>query len=281
MTNSNFTWCSHLFANSGSGKTRLTLEGLRLSWGFYISCEGAREKPAGGSEDFLTAIRITKVMKDWGRSNSPGPPNSNKNVNVTDRAFAMLICARVFVLKRLLENLPMSTSGKLARQRWVLVQVLPPSANTGSDIFATVLLSLRFADTLSLQSLTLFMLKEITKQVGDEIFPDKQLFAVVDEAQVAADYLTTSFRSFTTGTNMRPFLHKFLLENTCIQGVILAGTGLSKKMVETSVSSRTAQCTNASSKPIVFVEVGRFTKDGGAHKDYINNYLPLLVVLLT
>jgi hypothetical protein len=27
MTNPNFAWCSHLFAVSGSGKTRLTLEG--------------------------------------------------------------------------------------------------------------------------------------------------------------------------------------------------------------------------------------------------------------
>ena len=98
-----------------------------------------------------------KIMKDWDKSNSPGPPNSNKNVDVTDRAFAMLICARVFVSKRLLENLPRGTSGKLARQRWVLVQALPPST-TGSDIFATVLLSLLFADTLSLQCLTWSML---------------------------------------------------------------------------------------------------------------------------
>ena len=99
-----------------------------------------------------------------------------------------------------------------------------------------------------------------------------------DEAQAAADYLTTSFRSFTTGTDMRPVLHaffKFLSENTCIRGVIVAGTGLSKKMVQTSVSSRTAQYMNARPKPIVFVKVGRFTKDGEAHKDYIYKYLPL------
>ncbi len=35
----------------------------------------------------------------------------------------------------------------------------------------------------------------------------KLLFAVVDEAQVAAVYLSDYFRSFTTGTDMRPVLH--------------------------------------------------------------------------
>ena len=279
MANPNFAWCSHLFASPGFGKTRLALEGLCLYWGFYISCGGGPEKPTGGSSDFLTAIQIMKAMTNWNGSNRPGSPNSDKNVDMAPRVFAMLICARVFVLKRLLENLPSGTNAKLARQRWVLAQALPPSTKIGSDIFTVVLqaLSLRSADTLSLQSLTRSMLQEITKQVGDEVFPSKQLFAVIDEAQVAAEYLPASFCSFTMGMDMRPVLqlfHKFLLENTCVQGVILAGTGLSKEMVP-SVSSRAAQYMNARPKPIVFVEVGRFTKDGRTHEDYIRKYIPL------
>ena len=278
MANPNFAWCSHLFAGPGSGKTRLALEGLCLYWGFYISCGGSPEKPTGGSSDFLMAIQMTKAMTNWNGRDRRGSPDSNKNVGMARRVFAMLICARVFVLKRLLEKLPNGTNAKLARQRWVLAQALPPSTKIGSDIFSVILqaLSLCSADTLSLQSLTRSMLQEITKQVGDEVFPSKQLFAVIDEAQIAAEYLPTSFCSFTMGIDVRPVLHafhEFLLENTCIQGVILAGTGLPKTMVP--ASSRAAQYMNARPKPIVFVEVGRFTKDGRAHEDYIRKYLPL------
>jgi len=47
----------------------------------------------------------------------------DKNVNVAGRAFEMLICARLFVLKHLLEiqKLPPGTDGRTARRRWVLV----------------------------------------------------------------------------------------------------------------------------------------------------------------
>ena len=89
--------------------------------------------------------------------------------------------------------------------------------------------------------------------------PTQRPFVVVDEAQQAAEYLN---ESTTTGIDKRPFLHpfyNFLWDTRLFHGVILAGTGLSMKMVRT-VSPQSAQPQNHSQVPVVFVEVGQFTK---------------------
>jgi hypothetical protein len=46
------------------------------------------------------------------------------------------------------------------------------------------------------------------------------------------------------------------------------------KMVRTAVSFQSAQRQDHSQVPVVFVEVGEFTKDRTDHKTYIEKYLP-------
>jgi hypothetical protein len=58
----------------------------------------------------------------------------------------MLLCARVFVFKQLLNRIPLQTDVKTARRRWVLLQSWPRRYGLGNDIFVEVLMSLR-ADT--------------------------------------------------------------------------------------------------------------------------------------
>jgi hypothetical protein len=284
MTNPNFASCSHLFAVSGSGKTRLTLEGLCHNWGFYISCQlHDSQNATTGSRDFRMAINIMKSMSKWDKGTGTSEADITKNVDVTNRAFAMLICARVFVLRQLLKQLPLKklptdADAMAARRRWVLVQVLPPSLAFKGDIFAVVVKSLRSATCDAMLNLARSMLQDITQIVGDDIFPQKLLFAVIDEAQVAAVYLKDSFRSFTTGIDMRPVLHafySFLWDTEIFRGVVLAGTGLSMKMVKEVPSTQVAKYMGARQKPIVFVELGRFTKDGTSHVDYIHKYISL------
>ena len=116
MANLNFAWCSNLFAVSGSGKTRLSLEGLCHNWGFYISCRGGSQKRAAGSRDFELATKIIESMSQWDESIGTGEADIAKNVKVAHHAFAMLICARVFVLSHLLKKLPIGTDVMVARQ---------------------------------------------------------------------------------------------------------------------------------------------------------------------
>ena len=121
------------------------------------------------------------------------------------------------------------------------------------------------------------MLEDITQNMADEIFPKKLLFAVINEAQVAAVYLKDSFRSFTTGIDMHPVLHafyRFLLKTHIFEGFILAGTGLSIKMVKEAVLSSIAKNMGSPQEPTIFIELGKFMKDGPSQFDYICKYIP-------
>jgi len=216
-------------------------------------------------------------MSKWDNNTGTSEPDINKNVDVANRAFAMLICARVCVLRHLLKELPKDADAMEARRRWVLVQALPPCPPFEDDIFTALVKSLRSAPYDAMFNLARSMLRDMAQTVRDDIFPLQLLFAVIDEAQEAAVYLKDSFRSFTTGIDMRPVLHafyRFLLNTHIFEGFVLAGTGLSIKMVKEAVSSSIAKNMGSSQQPTVFVELGRFTKDGPSHFDYIRKYIP-------
>jgi len=223
-----------------------------------------------GSRDFISVMEKMSSMSIWDRSTA-------LNVDAAHRAFAMLICARVFVLKCLLEKIPPDTSVLTARRRWVLLQVIPPLDGI-EDIFVTILGSLRAANKTDMMDFTKSMLRDMRERFGPSFFPQKGLFAVVDEAQRAAEYLNEAFRSTTTETETRPVLYpffSFLWNSELFEGVILAGTGLSMKMVRTSTASQGGKFLGFRRNPIVFVDVGQFPKDGEEHKDYIKKFLPL------
>jgi len=96
----------------------------------YFMQSGDAVRVASGSRDFI-------AMSTWDRS-------TGHNVDAVHQAFAMLVCARVFVLKRFLEKIRPGTSAETARRRWVLIQVMPPFDSI-EEIFASVLGVLRGA----------------------------------------------------------------------------------------------------------------------------------------
>ena len=77
--------------------------------GLYISCSGAVRHWATGSCNFAFATELMANIGNWDRS-------TKHNVDVAHRAFAMLICAHVFVLKCLLEKLPSDTDAETTRR---------------------------------------------------------------------------------------------------------------------------------------------------------------------
>ncbi|KAF8510678.1 hypothetical protein BU17DRAFT_97886 [Hysterangium stoloniferum] len=262
----------HLFGVSGSGKTRLALEGLCLNWGLYLSCR-TTGGPASGSKDVEVATeKILPSLSTWHTG------EMGENATAAHRVFAMLLCARVLILKQFVQHVPVNTGATLARRRWVLAQVLPPSLNfQNKDLFVRVLWTLRSADPEIMDSIMTSTLHELTTNRND-LFPEgsrTRLFVVIDEAQVAADNMKEYFRS-DTGTDMRPILremYKYFLNTELFTGFILSGTGLSMKVVG-SVSAGSAKNTGASGTR-VFTDIGRFTKDDSSQLDYIRRYLTL------
>ena len=106
---------------------------------------------AAGSHDFTVATELMAATSTWDTS-------IKHNVDAARRSFAMLICARIFVLKCLLEKLPPDTDVETARRRWVLAQATPP-VDVATDIFVAILKSLRAADRTDLLDFTESMLK--------------------------------------------------------------------------------------------------------------------------
>jgi hypothetical protein len=84
-----------------------------------------------------------------------------------------------------------------------------PSLLYFGDIFTIVLNSLHSVYTEDMLNLSKSMLSEMMWMVGKDIFPDVQLFAVIDKAQMAAQYMMESFCSTTTGLDKHPVLHVF------------------------------------------------------------------------
>ena len=276
IINSNLALSSHLFGVSGSGKTRLSLDGLCQNWGLYITCR-TRRGPASGSDDFNVATEMLSSMSTWHQGTNSA--DMSKNGEAAHRAFAMLLCARVFILKQLVQHLPVGTDVTVARRRWVLAQAVPPRlAFEDDDLFVTLLRDLRRGDTKTLLRITRSTMCDLTTKRLD-LFPvgsNTPLFVVIDEAQVAADHLKF-FRS-RSGTDLRPVLremYSFFLTSGLFAGIILSGTGLSMKMVKDAVGSFSAKQTDKRVQPRVFTNIGRFTRDDPSQVVYIRRYLTL------
>ena len=229
-----------------------------------------------GSDDNIA------IYEYWHQGSNPA--DIEKNGVAADRVFAMLLCARVFVLKQLVQRLPVNTDAKVARRRWVLAQVLPPRLNLdispknpSDDLFTRVLRALRQADTDMMLDIIFSTLHETMTERRD-LFPEgTPLFVVIDEAQVAADDLRDYFRS-SSGTNLRPILremYRFFQGLEIFNEIILSGTGFAMGVVKEAVSAISAKPNEESIKPRVFTDIGRLKRDDSSQMDYIRRYLTL------
>lgn len=178
---------------------------------------------------------MLQSMSSWHRGT--GTEDISNNVDAANRTFAMLLCARFFVFKQVVQHFPIDMDVTVARRRWVLAQVLPPRLTSeDDDLFVKVLLALRHTDTKITLGIVRSTLRALMAERRDlfPVEPVTPLFAVIDEVPVAADHLKEFFRP-TAGTDLRPILremHKFFHKSGIFAGIILSGTGLLKMVKE-------------------------------------------------
>jgi hypothetical protein len=263
---------SHLFNTSGWGKTRLTLDGLCYNWGFYFSCRQEQAFKTGGSRDFQAAITTLKSLSNWNQGT--GTDRLNGNAVAADRIFAMLFCARAFILQQLVDLTPPFTDAKDVRRRWVLLQVLPPRIRL-DDIFVVIFRSIRAGHGAVMMEYVRDTINNL--QTRTELFPSNAFFATFDEAQDAAKCLTDSFPSTTEPLKSRSALHelyRFSLSANIFDGMIISGTGLSMEIVEAAVSSISAKEMEGSYHPRVFTDAGNFLQ-GESQEAYVRKHITL------
>jgi hypothetical protein len=120
---------------SGSGKTRLLLEGLSLNWGLYFT---ARTQPEGvGSSDLENVLTSLEEFARLTKLTDENPDMAHAaNRRVTSLRLDLIIYVRLFVFRVFLECASALPGGIVHehKRRWLLVQ-LAPETLLGSDVF--------------------------------------------------------------------------------------------------------------------------------------------------
>ena len=172
-----------------------------------------------------------------------------------------------------MQHFPVNTKIADARRRWVLAQVLPPRL-LDDDLFVK---ALRGAEHDTMRHVISDSLSDIITKRTD-LFSNaskSQLVVVIDEAQVAAEYL--KFFRPALWAERRPILREivdFFRSPPTFKRIIFSGTGLSMEMVTTAVGSSSAK-EAANEKQGAFTDVGRFTREDPFQEAYIRRYLTL------
>jgi hypothetical protein len=247
-----------IFINtSGSGKTRLLLEGLCQHWGLYFT--SYVDSSFLGSFDLQKAIDSTIRHDRLFRRILP-PATSPKylprlqyNEKLAERVFKRVFLARVLIFHLFVEAMKENISSDSGltecdfRRGWLLLQLQPSVFIKISDPFRDLSRKLSGYLDAELDYLAEEVLRHIQDTLSSCITSTSSpgripLYCIIDEAQFAAKEDTDAFRSKSMERRpiLRPLIQTF---TTLTDGLdvffILAGTGLSKSDVENTMTSGT------------------------------------------
>ncbi|KAJ7113002.1 hypothetical protein C8R44DRAFT_882038 [Mycena epipterygia] len=269
---------SHKFLvnTSGSGKTRLLLEGLCKHWGIYFTAK--RDTLHHGSHDMQNIID-TVLLSTPGFSECLSeslPENFQRDLELNRQIarghFSYLMLARLRVFRMFLETIEAISAEKRDsedeyRKRWLELQIQPSMLGDHRDIFhyLTSTLILEFAGQMSEFELAHCINNELRyisskcalpsqqpatiNQTDSRSDPDTSfvLFIVVDEVQHAVEEHFDAFRSHSSDKGKqllpRPVFRELLHAWLGILGFIIvaAGTGVDGDVLEETMRSAVAK----------------------------------------
>ncbi|KAJ6472329.1 hypothetical protein C8R47DRAFT_1221831 [Mycena vitilis] len=235
---------------SGSGKTKLMLEGLCKYWGFYFTC---RVDAFGhGSTDLQNTI-TSRIAEDEAFRQTLPPSNplrtavaQNNSLIATARLRELLV-ARLFIFTLFCDIIGGSLTDAHKRL-WVLLQLRPTQAAKGFwDIFDSLTQRIQGMDEDYRDN----TIRSLTEDLHDRLArkrDDPPFFIVIDEVQAAASGEMSLAQAFTsTGTEpgrkyfFRPIARE-IARHLVIPGLPLAlnitGTSLDKHLIEDILSTR-------------------------------------------
>jgi hypothetical protein len=250
---------------SGSGKTRMLLEGLCANWGFYFVCSRSTAFSLGSGD-------LPNVLNKMGIETgfNPIPANDQQirnNEIIIQRHLVRVFAAQMIIMKEYLEH-HRDIDISILRRRWLLFQALPLF-----DRFQQLARELwSFTDKF-----TYSLLRESAEAVRKMIGEGCNFFIVIDEAQAAADVFPRAFRGQTR--EERPALSKILITAQETQEflssrsttIILSGTGIHYDTIKPILESNVAKDAGLD----MVTCTGSFSKE--AQESYIRKYLFLNV----
>ncbi|KAK7029502.1 hypothetical protein VNI00_014535 [Paramarasmius palmivorus] len=242
------TGCNWLLLNtSGSGKTRLLLEGLCLHWGLYFTCAN---DPSIASNDLFNAMHrgfpqeglITPLDLN-------NEPMIARNRDIAARKLSEVLLSRLIILHYFLSLA--EDVIEVHKKRWLCLQVQPNLAGHGPTRQVDIFDACRYR--LSQRKMSYEQLEEAIHQLLVHIsfkIGQKMTF-VIDEAQSAVDLHRLAFRSQLESVH-RPALRELvvvwatlmpdsLAQDSYVQAVaaqyIISGTGVDKRLIMEALSS--------------------------------------------
>lgn len=256
---------------SGSGKTRLLVEGLCRNWGFYfVALKGG---DGIGSQDLQATISRMAMSPGWEsdifKDSSKTKTAAKSNETIVNMRMSRLLVARWIIFRAFLDVARECHNGKLPdsiKYDWLLFQILPFHF-CGSDPF----LDLIKAHLAGVSTDVLDQLDQCNPSTT--IGPDFTggFFYVLDEAQVAGEEYMDCFVD-VTGKEKRPVLRPIIqyLVTHEPTTVIVSGTGFSLEHFRLVLASGAAK---ASLEWDEQYSTGDFT-DERVQQDYVKKYLP-------
>ncbi|KAK7029500.1 hypothetical protein VNI00_014533 [Paramarasmius palmivorus] len=262
---------------SGSGKTRLLLEGLCLHWGLYFSC--ASDTSVGSMDLFDT---MTHGLPQEGLTPRPDLADSTsirKNHDIAARKLSEVLLARLLLLQYFLSLI--DQVGEEHKQRWLYLQLQPTLLGHDEtrpiDIFhaCTRRLSSKKMSSAQLTAAIHHVLKDISRKIG------RRITVVIDEAQSAVDLHSFAFTS--QRQTYRPALRELLevwgklmpdtTNTSSLRAIatnyIISGTGFDQRLIMEALSSTGYKSKNVSS----WYFTGSFDSQK-AQSDYVYKFLP-------
>ncbi|KAG5723002.1 hypothetical protein E4T56_gene17370, partial [Termitomyces sp. T112] len=260
-----------IFLNtSGSGKTRLVLEGLCTEWGFYFTC--ARKDDEIGSSDIMTVISDRGCMARQGLKhnlkilpkdttilhNSPEASELSEelqhNTMISTRCFHAAMVARLLVfscflmtarceekLTNHLLHLRKECLGNL-RKVWLLIQLDTRllEGSKGHDLLEQLTCLLCTIEDGQELSQFGWRLLDACQRAVLELDPKSLLYCVVDEAQAAVQAWPKAFRDYPgTGCLDRPALRAMIKSwLQCYKlRTIVTGTSINRRLITDALCS--------------------------------------------
>ncbi|KAF8163846.1 hypothetical protein B0H34DRAFT_697262, partial [Crassisporium funariophilum] len=270
-----------VFNTSGSGKTRLLVEGLCHNWGFYLTPDRV---PRLGSTDFSLSLRNVEAYVEDGQFFSPTIPDSSTsrekaltaNCTIARITFHHILLARLLVLEAFLSN-SANVSGTQLRLRWTHLQLVPSAlsaqfSSDEQDIFESV-----YGIIAKCQARADTEIPSVLTRIRQDyrVPSTSPLFIILDEAQICSHLYEGAFHSEkeTGPEGIRSVLREI---SNAWEGfgqsnfvTFYSGTGFSLTKVSRSLSSSLGTVDNS-----VFNDLGAFVREE-QQRAYIMHHVKL------